>query len=599
MDEIRDYLIIGDLHSAALVGKNASIDWLCWPTFDSPSLFARILDRAAGSFSVDTPGYTIFSEYEENTAILKFCFQKEGFRFSLHDFMLPQPISECEEYLLVRRIKGLRGAEEVRLVFNPRPNFAHDEPSLEHEEGVLRLRLDEDVVNLYLPPGAKVSRQEAGFVMGIEVSEGEEKALILEYNKHNVLHTYDADKLEEKTRQFWQKWIKRGSFIEFCREELVRSAITLKLMQFYPTGAIIASPTTSLPEKVGGERNWDYRWVWVRDATFTLYSLYILDYREEAASFFNFIEGIMKKQESGEVRLVYDIWGNKVESEKSLEHLRGYKGSRPVRVGNSATEQFQPDVYGALIDAHYFASRRGLEKHIVKKEVILNLARKIEELWQQKDHGIWEIRQDKRHYTYTRVMCWVGINRVLRLKEVLQLGKAEVTHFEKLEREIADWIWKNCYDKKRGVLKQHPETQGQDATNLLFVLLQFLDKKDKRTREIVDNTCRELCRKDIFVYRYLTPDGLTQGEGAFLLCTFWLISAYAVLEDIDRAVALFNKARELLDTSGPMSEEIEPETGEYLGNYPQAFSHMGFIMATYYLDRYSKKRRNLKAGQKG
>lgn len=591
MDEIKNYLIIGDLHSAALVGKNASIDWLCWPTFDSPSIFARILGENAGRFNVYTPGYTIFSEYEENTAILKFHFQKEEFRFSLHDFMLPQPVTECEEYLLLRRIKGLQGTDEVRFFFDPRPNFAQDEPTIKHEEGVLRLRLDEDVINLYLPPGTRVNKKDGLYELGVQISEGEEKALILEYNKHNVLHTYDAGELEEKTRGFWQKWVSTGNFINYCREELVRSAITLKLMQFYPTGAIIAAPTTSLPEEVAGSRNWDYRYVWIRDATFTLYSLYILGCREEAARFFKFIEDIMKKSESDQLHLLYDIWGNKVQPEKALEHLPGYKNSRPVRVGNSATEQFQTDVYGALIDAHYFASRRGLEKHLIKKEVILGLARKIQQLWRQDDHGIWEVRQDRRRYTYTKVMSWVGINRVLRLKDVLGLKKNEIVEFEKLESEIKGWIWQNCYDEERGVLKQHPETPGQDATNFLFILLQFLDKHDSRTRKIVENTCRELCHRDIFVYRYLTPDGLEGKEGAFLLCTFWLVSAFAVLEDIDRAIELFQKARERMDTSGPLPEEMDAGTAEYLGNYPQAFSHMGFIMAAYYLDRYSKKRK--------
>jgi GH15 family glucan-1,4-alpha-glucosidase len=362
-------------------------------------------------------------------------------------------------------------------------------------------------------------------------------------------------------------------------------------MQFYPTGAIVAAPTTSLPEEIGGIRNWDYRYVWVRDATFALYSLYALGYADEAEHFFDFIEKVTEKcaGDDFDVSLMYTIHGDPVPAEKHLEKLAGYKDSKPVRIGNDASKQFQLDVYGALIDAFYFVSKHGLTDLSKQRwrKLVIRLVRKIDEQWQKPDHGIWEARVGTRHYTYSKIMAWVGVNRVKRLGKTLDLTPEELKICNNLEESIKSYIWKNSF--KNGNLVQHPETESVDATNFLFVLLQFLDKHEPLTKKIIDDTAKGLSRNDVFVYRYLKPDGLPGDEGAFILCSFWLISALAILEDVKTAQKLFKQLEKYMKPHGLLSEEIDPKSGRYLGNYPQAFSHMGYIMSAHYINKYAKR----------
>ena len=286
---------------------------------------------------------------------------------------------------------------------------------------------------------------------------------------------------------------------------------------------------------------------------------------------------------------MYTIEGKPVPQEKILENMHGYKNSSPVRIGNKAAEQFQLDVYGALIDAHYFADKREIKNLKIEKELILDLVKQIETLWQKKDRGIWEVRTGDYHFTYSKVMAWVGVNRALRMAGKLGFTHDEKKWCEKLESEIKEWIWKYCYDQKKGILKQHPETDNQDATNFLFVLLQFLDKHDSRTATIIELTRKQLIYDDVFVYRYLREDGKPRGEGAFLLCTFWYISALAIVGETKKAHELFHTFLKNVNDQQLLSEEMEAETKQYLGNYPQAFSHLGLIMAAYYISKYAKE----------
>lgn len=586
---IEDYFIIGDLRTAALVSAKGSIDWLCLPYFDSPSLFGKLLDDSAGCLSIDMPDYQIHGQYIKDTAIVEFRLSNRKSKMTIRDFMLPQPTKSDTNQFLVRSITGDGGPAVFK--FQPKPKFGAGAVKIKAEGKQLELTLDDGCAVLHLPKGSTAVKKDNYYQVSITIEEGRTSHLILEYVRKNSKAARNSAGLEEKTQKFWQQWVSKGKFIDFSRDNLVRSAITLKLMQFYPTGAIVAAPTTSLPEELGGVRNWDYRYVWIRDATFALYSLYVLGYAEEAGHFFDFIEKVTEKCADGrfDVSLMYTIHGEPVPKEEHLDKLSGYKSSRPVRIGNDASKQFQLDVYGALIDSFYFVSKHGLTDLSKQKwrKIVIQLIRKINELWQQADHGIWEARIGTRHYTYSKVMAWVGANRVKRLEKTLGLTAEELKICDRLESSIKAYIWENNF--QNGNLVQYPKTEAVDATNFLFVLLQFLDKHEPLTRKIIDKTAKELSYSQVFVYRYLKSDGLPGDEGAFILCSFWLISALAILEDVKTAQNLFKQIEEYMKPHGLLSEEIDPKSGKYLGNYPQAFSHMGYIMSAHYIHKYAQR----------
>jgi GH15 family glucan-1,4-alpha-glucosidase len=584
MPPIKDYYIIGDLYSAALVSKTGSIDWLCLPHFDSPSIFARSLDEHGGQFGIKTDKSETETTYIPETAIVEHTTET----MTIRDYMVPQEVQDCHNHYLVRKCIAHSHNASITFLFDPKPNYARVQPEIDQQKNLLILSVGNDQLILHMPEQTSIKQTDKGYELSCQLKKGDSCSFVLEYRDANATTGCAGQDWEKEVRLYWKNWVSKGTYIDFCRHQLVRSAITLKLMQFYPTGAFVAAPTTSLPEDIGGYRNWDYRYVWIRDATFTLYALYVLDYTEEAEKFFQFIHHITQHctDEDYDIKLMYTIWGEEVPEEETLDHLTGYQDSRPVRIGNSAADQFQLDIYGSLIDAHYFVSKRGIKINTDNRKQIMNLVRRIERMWHEKDNGIWEIRVGLQHYTYSKVMAWVGTNRARRLKDKLHLSQEEDTLCENLENSISDWIWEHCYDKNSRTFRQYPTTSDQDATNLLFVLLQFLDKHDPRTSSVIHQTYRELKETDIFVYRYIAEDGLEGEEGAFLLCSFWLISALAIIGETDQAKKLFTKLESQFTPHGLLPEEVDPRSGDYVGNYPQAFSHVGYIMTAYYLDRY-------------
>jgi len=591
---IEDYFIIGDLRTAALVSRRGSIDWLCLPYFDSPSMFGKMLDSGAGCLSIDMPGFKIDADYVADSAIVEFGLSKADAKLSINDFMVPQATKSQVNQYLVRAITGLRGEAVARFRFDPKPKYGSASPAIRQTGQKLELPIDGSLVVLHLPDNSKVNKKTGYYEISVPIKASEQQRLIIEYIPKGRKPGEPRADLEEKTVKFWKQWVGKGNFFDFCQTSLVRSAITLKLMQFYPTGAIVAAPTASLPETIGGVRNWDYRYTWIRDATFALYSFYVLGYSQEAEHFFNFIEKVTEKcaAQKFDVALMYTIWGEPIPKERSLANLSGYKGSAPVRIGNGASRQFQLDVYGALIDAFYFASKHGFSDANKKqwRKIVMRLVRKIDERWQEPDHGIWEARNGPKHYTYSKVMAWVGADRANRLKETLNLADEDLKICRRLSESIRDWIWENGYKAELQNIAQHPKTKAADATSFLFVLLQFLDKHEPLTRKIIDNTAKELSHNQVFVYRYLKPDGLPGEEGAFILCSFWLISALAILEDVETALDLFKRLEKYMNPQGLLSEEIDPKSKQYLGNYPQAFSHMGYIMSAHYIHKYAERK---------
>ncbi len=590
MNRIEDYFLIGDLQTAALVSTEGSIDWMCLPYFDSTSIFGRILDAEGGTFSIEMSGYTTSSSYVSETAIVMHEITNENKTFRVKDFMLPKPTTSCKTQLLVRKIEGISGSGSVNFRFQPRPEYGKISADMNQEGSRITFTSGEGRFILFLPTGTAIARGNGSFLLRIPIGQGETKQLVLEHIKKGELSVHPKGDFEAETETFWKDWVSKGSFIHEHRDRLVRSAITLKLMQFYPTGGIVAAPTMSLPEQIGGLRNWDYRYVWVRDSTFILYALYILGYVDEAMKFFSFIENVTEfdRESEEDIQLMYTIHGEHVPEESYLEHLSGYRKSKPVRVGNGAMEQFQLDTYGALIDAYYFVCSLGAELTDENKKMVRYLLTRIEHLWDEKDNGIWEVRAGKQHYTYCKVMCWVGVNRSLKIKDKIGLQEHEVERYSRLEKQIYDWIWENSFDESKGILKQYPGTLHMDATNFLFVLFGFLKTSDERTKTIVEKTAEELVHNNVFVYRYFSEDGLQGSEGAFLLCTFWYISALAKIGEQAKASELYRNVEELMNKQGLLAEEIDEETHEYLGNYPQAFSHLGYIMSAYYMDRNTK-----------
>lgn len=596
MADIRDYYLIGDLHSSALVSGYGSIDWFCTPNFDSPSIFARLLDkRQGGYFSLDVDTYDISSEYEQDSAIVTHRFEQFSHAFLLKDFMLPQPKIHVAQKYLVRKIIGIRGTQNVTLRYQPRPNYARQKTNMLYDDKnhTITTQLADGKLILELPKEALVHNNQHSATILLTVKENKTYRLVLHHVRHNNTFTPIPKNAEFMTKKFWHNWIRQGTFTDFERNRLVRSAITLKLMQYYPTGAIVAAPTTSLPEHIGGVRNWDYRYVWIRDATFVLFALSILGYTREAKRFFSFIEGITRKhtEKTFNIATMYSIHGKEVPPEEHLNHLSGYGRSKPVRIGNEASNQFQLDVYGALIDAHYFTYKHTRRLSEFEKELMIRLANKITQTWQETDSGIWEVRNGTFHFTYSKIMSWVGINRVLRMARPLKLNKKEIKALQEIELEIKNWVWQHSFNSETNILQQHPDTQRQDATNFLFVLLQFLDKHDARSKQIVKKTVSELATKDVFVMRYQSEDGLPGSEGSFLLCSYWMISALAVLGDAKKAHELLLKLDKHFNPQMLLPEELDPKDGKYLGNYPQAFSHLGFIMSVYYIHRYSRRQK--------
>lgn len=596
--QIEDYYLVGDQKSTALISHKGSIDWLCLPYFDSPSLFGRLLDPDGGKFEVDVSDYQVSSDYLSDSAIVEFKFSNSDIDFTIRDFMVPSSVKPQSSQYLVRKITTQKGSGQVKFNFQPKPNYATGTTDATLLDNSISLKLADGYLNLHLPKCTTVTKNGTNYEITVTLQPLSSIELILEYSSDQPSAGQSPTNLEATTDKFWKDWVGKGTYFDFCRERLVRSAITLKMLQFYPTGAMVAAPTTSLPEEIGGQRNWDYRYVWIRDATFALYAFYVLGYTEEAEKFFDFIYEVIDKCDKDEINisLMYTIWGEPVPKEKTLHHMKGYLGSAPVRIGNEAAEQIQLDVYGSLIDAYYFATKRGLADDKIKKaksrRLIMYLVKKIDEVWQQPDSGIWEARNDPKHYVYSKAMCWVGIDRAQKLQQTLDLSDKDLQICVDLADTIKGWIWQNGFGKSKDQLLQYPDAPTVDSANFLLVLLQFLDKHDPRTKAIIEQTRKELCHKDVFVYRYLGDDGLPGKEGAFLLSSFWMISALAILEDTTEALRLFKLMESYMAPNGLLSEEIDPDSGNYLGNYPQAFSHLGYIMSAYYLDKYMKRAHN-------
>jgi GH15 family glucan-1,4-alpha-glucosidase len=578
----------------ALVGTDGTIDWYCCPRFDSPSVFAAILDASRGGLfriSPDCQGWSSKQLYLPDTNVLITRFLTPDGVGEVQDFMPPQGTGETARHLLIRRILGVRG--QMGFVIDVAPRFDYGRASHEVELTPHGALFRSRELQLHLSTRCPLEVVDGGAVRArIAIRDGETATFALErvgsgempvpYSDADIAAEFDA------TVAFWRGWLSHCRYGGRWREMVQRSALTLKLLTYAPTGAIVAAPTTSLPEDLGGTRNWDYRYTWMRDAAFTLYALLRLGFSEEAAAFMSWLEARVRHasaRKSGCLQIMYGIDGREDLPEEELSHLEGYMGSAPVRIGNEAATQVQMDIYGELMDSIYLCNKFGLP---IYHDGWMELTRTLEWLmdhWDQPDEGIWETRGGRRDYTYSRLMSWVAFERAIRVANQRGLP-ADLPRWMAVRDGIYHQIMQRGWHPARRAFVQHYDTDVLDASVLLMPLCKFIAPTDPRWLSTLDAITAELV-SDSLVYRYnldASPDGLAGQEATFSLCTFWWVEALARAGRLDQAQLAFEKMLTYANHVGLYSEEIGP-TGQQLGNFPQAFTHLALISAAYNLDR--------------
>jgi GH15 family glucan-1,4-alpha-glucosidase len=599
---IEHYGLIGDMHTAALVSMDGSIDWLCLPSFDSPSVFAAILDDQKGGFFSIAPeseevAYKQF--YWPQTNVLVSRFMTTHGAAELTDFMPIGPVYPAPHHHdLVRRITAVRGRMPIRAVCRPAFDYARADHHVEVAADGVRFKSSNMTIGLATDVELRIDGRAA--VTRFELDEGESAHFILrlENDQPGAAFPPSARQVEasfQHTVQFWRAWISRSQYTGRWREMVERSLLTLKLLTYEPTGAIVAAPTTSLPETIGGVRNWDYRYSWVRDAAFTLYALLRLDYYEEAHRYFLFLRAVSQQSDEASLQVLYGIDGRRSLEERTLDHLDGYKGSKPVRIGNDACQQLQLDIYGELIDSMYLYNKWGNPISHDDWLTISRLVEWVETNWQRPDHGIWEARAARRHYVSSKAMCWVAIDRALRIAAHRSLP-CDIARWTAARDTIYNEIMAKGWSKARNAFVMHYDATALDAAALLLALTLLVAPNDPRMLRTLDAIMRPPrdggLLTDSLVLRYQVdeaPDGLPGCEGTFNMCTFWLVEALtraarfrpALLE---RARLLFERMLGYSNHLGLFGEETGSR-GEVLGNFPQGLTHVSLISAAYNLDR--------------
>ena len=603
-EPIENYALIGDMRTAALVGVDGSIDWLCIPHFDSPSVFARILDAGKGGFFAIRPvdADTTFKQfYWSDTNVLVTRFLSADGASELTDFMpLARSVDRApDRRQVVRRVSAVRGAIALRMECRPAFNYARDAHEAERVESGAIFRTPE--LTLGLATAVPLSLEDGSAVAEFTLAEGESATFVLRELRDEsgcgvCLSSHESEALFRETVAFWRGWLAQCSYKGRWRERVHRSALALKLLTFEPTGAIVAAPTCSLPERIGGARNWDYRYTWVRDSAFTIYAFLRLGFTEEAAAFMRFLTGLCGHSGNGRpLEVMYGIDGRTMLTEETLTHLDGYKGSRPVRIGNGASQQIQLDIYGELLDAIYLYNKNGSP---ISYDVWLAVERFVDwvcDRWQGTDEGIWEVRGAPQHFVYSKLMCWVAVDRGLRLAESRSFP-ANRERWLEVRDAIYEEIMSKGWSEQRQAFVQAYGSQTLDAANLMMPLVFFLSPSDPRLLSSLDATLKSPAHGGLtansLVYRYdpaKTADGLRGGEGTFNICTFWLVEALTRAGRYDRqrledARIMFERMLGFANHVGLYAEETG-RRGEGLGNFPQAFTHLALITAALNLDQ--------------
>jgi GH15 family glucan-1,4-alpha-glucosidase len=582
---IEDYALIGDCETAALVSRQGSIDWLAWPRFDSPACFAALLgtkDHGRWLIAPRDPDARVSRRYSDGSLILETTFETAEGAVMLRDFM-PMRGKNSD---IVRTVTGLRGRVEMATEIIFRFSYGSIVPWVTRlESGCIRAIAGPDMVLLR----TRVPLHGSGLttVGEFAIEKGQSASFVLTWGPSHEPppRSVDPDDALAATAGFWRDWNARCTYRGNWSDAVRRSLLTLKALTYAPTGGIVAAPTTSLPEFIGGPRNWDYRYCWLRDATFTLLALMDAGYYDEAAAWRDWLVRAAAGS-PGQAQIMYGLSGERHLLEWEVTWLPGFAGSRPVRVGNAAHAQFQLDVYGEVMDALHQARLGGIAETEEGWQLQRALARHVESVWGTPDQGIWEVRAEPEHFTHSKVMAWVALDRAIKGVEKFGL-KGSADQWRRARQKIHDEVCLRGYDAKQGCFTQAYGSPHLDASLLLMPLVGFLPATDERVRNTISCIERRLV-VDGLVLRYdteLTDDGLPPGEGAFLACSYWLADAYVISGRHDEARALFERLLELRNDVGLLSEEYDPVQRRFLGNFPQAFSHVALVTTALNLER--------------
>jgi GH15 family glucan-1,4-alpha-glucosidase len=575
---IEDYAIIGDTHTAALVSREGSIDWLCLPRFDSPACFAALLgEREHGRWLIAPAGAvrSVQRRYRGDTLVLETEFRTSTGTVRLVDCMPPRQADPD----VARVVEGVSGRVRMRMELVIRFDYGSIVPWVRQRDGALQAVAGPDSVWLRTP--VETSGQNLTTVAEFEVAEGDAVPFMLTWHLSHrpAPRVIDPVKAIRETEKWWHRWAGQLSYEGGWREAVTRSLLTLKALTYGPTGGIVAAATTSLPEALGGVRNWDYRYCWLRDATFSLDALMMAGLQEEAEAWREWLLRAVAGS-PGQTQILYGVAGERRIDERELDWLPGYEGSRPVRIGNAAVQQFQLDVLGEVMDALHLARQTGIPPDEPAWDLQLALMDYLESNWREPDEGIWEVRGPRRHFTHSKVMAWAAVDRAIRAVEFYdQEGPLE--RWRALRAEIHSEVLERGYDPELGCFVQYYGARHTDGSLLMIPLVGFLPATDRRVRGTVAVIERELS-PDGLVLRYASDnaeevDGLPAGEGTFLACSFWLADNLALMGRRDEARELFEHLLDLRNDVGLLAEEFDPKTGRLLGNFPQAFSHVALV----------------------
>ena len=608
---IADYGLLSDRHSAALVGRDGAVDWLGFPRFDSPSVFGRLLDDAAGTWTIRPAGgatVEVRRDYVPDSLVLRTVFTTPTGSVELTDALAvadprtdvvditaedPHRLGEHAPHTLVRRLRGISGELELDVVVRPRPEYGLIVPLLvQDEEGV---GCSGGASRLLLSSAAEWVLDHGEARTTVRVAAGQTVGFALQHAQLSdpPLRPYTPEQIEASLRttiEAWQNWsAEHQTYDGPWRDLVLQSGRVLQGLSYQPSGAIIAAATTSLPEEIGGERNWDYRYAWVRDASFTMDALWVAACPHEADEFFGFMATAAAHSSGGSLQIMYGIGGEHDLTERTLPHLSGWRDSRPVRVGNAAWTQPQLDVYGELLGSAYRLRDQLANPSEATRSFLVGLADTAAALWEQADNGIWEIRGEPQHFLFSKLMCWVALDRANALATQLR-AEDRSGHWRTVAAEIRSVILEQGWSPEAGAFTQSFGSPDLDASALMISIVGLLPGDDPRVLATIDAIADRLTDDQGLVYRYRTSsgvDGLTGEEGSFLLCTFWLAQAQAQAGRVEQARATFDLASRYANDLGLLAEEVTD--GELIGNFPQAFSHIGLINAAWAIHQASRR----------
>jgi GH15 family glucan-1,4-alpha-glucosidase len=586
---IGNYALISDCHSAALVSRDGSIDWCCFHRFDARPVFCRLLDWDRGGHCRIAPAkpYRSSRRYLPGTNVLETRFEAEGGVMTVTDLFPIRQSSQADDpaavhpyHQLIRLVRCEAGEIEVRFEFAPRYDYGYTTPQLTIRGADLATVFG-GADALLLQTDLSMDQSDPGSCGGSRrLHAGQEASVIVTYAIPHELRLNRIDPEECRRRiditcRFWREWSDRCTYQGPYREQVVRSALVLKGLTNAPNGALVAAPTTSLPEDIGGVRNWDYRYTWLRDSSFMLYALFSLGYTDEAHAFMQWLQRTTAGR-ARDLQVLYGVGGERFLPELELDQLEGYRGSRPVRVGNHATTQFQLDIYGEVMDTAWLYHRYGGKIAPEFWDFLVQIVEHVHGQWEEPDEGIWEVRGGRRQFVYSKVMAWVAVDRALKLANARNLP-ADTERWTALRDAIRQRIESEGVDQATSAFVQSFGSTAMDASNLLLPLIHFLPPQDPRIAATIREVERRLSRNGL-VYRYLeTDDGLPGGEATFAICSFWLVDNLVLAGQVERGRTLFERLLGYLNDVGLLAEQIDPASGEHVGNFPQAFSHLGLI----------------------